>query len=123
MFFPREDITMMVRENDLADTIRKPIKKSEARKVLDHIGSWRESESEQWKARANAQQEKLDDGNPFGLAEVYKTLSLRMESDKLSAADRRQLGQSEQRLAEELSMALEQSADRVCKRMEKAALG
>ncbi len=123
MFFPRDEITVMVRENDLAETIRKPIAKSEARKVLAHIGDWKESESEQWKARANAQQSKLDNGDPFGLAEVYKTLSLRMESDKLSAADRRQLSESEQSLAEELSMALSQPVDKVCQRMEKAALG
>jgi RNA polymerase-interacting CarD/CdnL/TRCF family regulator len=121
MFFPRDDITVMVRENDLAETIRKPIAKSEARKVLAHIDDWQESESEQWKARANAQQLKLDDGNPFGLAEVYKTLSQRMEADKLSAADRRQLSQSEQSLSEELAMALNQSVGRVCRRMEKAA--
>jgi RNA polymerase-interacting CarD/CdnL/TRCF family regulator len=122
LFFPREDLIMMVSENDLADTIRKPIKKSEARKVLAHIGDWTEPVNDQWKARADAQQRKLDDGDPFALAEVYKTLSLRRKADSLSGADRRQLKQSEQCLSDELAMALAQSADEVCQCMEKAAL-
>jgi RNA polymerase-interacting CarD/CdnL/TRCF family regulator len=123
LFFPRDDMTMMVRENDLADTIRKPIRKSEARKVLKHISDWSESESDQWKTRANAQQRKLDDGDPFALAEVYKTLTLRMESDSLSMADRRQLSQSERQLAEELASALKQPVNKIRRRMVTAALG
>ncbi len=123
LFFPRDEMVLMVRENDIEETIRKPIEKSEARKVLKHIVEWNESESEQWKVRANAQQSKLDEGNPFGLAEVYKTLSQRMEADKLSAADRRQLSQSEQCLSEELAAALDQPRDKICAKMEKAARG
>jgi RNA polymerase-interacting CarD/CdnL/TRCF family regulator len=122
LFFPREDLIMMVRENDLADTIRRPIEKSEARRVLAHIGVWSESVSDSWKVRANAQQQKLDDGDPFALAEVYKTLSMRQKADTLSGADRRQLSQSEKHLAEELSIALDQSVDKVCRHMEQAAL-
>jgi RNA polymerase-interacting CarD/CdnL/TRCF family regulator len=123
LFFPRDDMILMIRENDLEETIRKPILESEARKVLQHIGSWEESESEQWKVRANAQQNKLDAGNPFALAEVYKTLSLRMKAETMSAADRRQLSQSEQCLSEELAAALQQPLDKICRKMEKAALG
>jgi RNA polymerase-interacting CarD/CdnL/TRCF family regulator len=114
---------MMVRENDLAETIRKPIAKKEARKVLDHISEWDDAVSDQWKARANAHQAKLDDGDPFALAEVFKALSLRQEQDKLSAADRRHLGQAEQRLAEELAMALGQTERRALRTMGKAAQG
>ncbi len=123
LFFPRDDMVLMVREDDVEETIRKPIEKSEARKVLKHIVDWSEAESEQWKVRANAQQNKLDEGNPFALAEVYKTLSQRMEADKLSAADRRQLSQSEQCLSEELAAALNQPLAKVCAKMEKAARG
>lgn len=119
MFFPREDMTMMVREKDLDETVRKPIAKKKAREVLEHIGTWEGSVSEQWKVRAAAHQAKLDDGDPFQLAEVYKALSLRRQDEKLSAADRRQLSQSEERLAEELAMAFGQSEKRALKRMEK----
>lgn len=112
----------MVRENDLADTIRKPIQKLEAQKVLAHIGEWNGPASESWKVRANAQQQKLDDGDPFALAEVYKTLSMRKKTDSLSGADRRQLIQSELCLSEELAMALKQPVSKVCRNMEKAAL-
>lgn len=97
---------MMVREKELEEVVRKPIAKKEAREVLSHINEWEGSVSEQWKSRANTHQAKLDDGDPFSLAEVYKALSLRQEDDKLSAADRRHLSQSEERLAEELAMAL-----------------
>lgn len=113
---------MMVRERDLGDTIRKPIAESEAHKVLAHIGEWNESVSDQWKVRASAQQEKLDEGDAFALAEVYKTLSLRQKADCLSAADRRQLSQSAQCLSEELAVALDQSVGKICRHMEKAAL-
>ena len=121
VFFPKEEMTMMLRESDLADSMRKPISKGEARKVLEHIEEWDESVSEQWKKRANVHQAKLDDGDPFGIAEVYKTLAMREAEDKLSAADRRQLGASEQRLAEELAMALGHSEDRALRRMSRRA--
>jgi RNA polymerase-interacting CarD/CdnL/TRCF family regulator len=122
IFFPREDLVMMVRERDLAGTIRKPIEKSEARKVLAHIGEWNESVSDQWKVRASAQQLKLDGGDAFALAEVYKTLSLRHNADCLSAADRRQLSQSKQCLSEQLAVALDRPMGKVSERMEQAAL-
>ena len=56
LFFPRQDLTMMVRESELADVIRKPIEKSVAQKVLAHIGEWSGSTSDEWKTRANSQQ-------------------------------------------------------------------
>ncbi len=123
MFFPRDEMTMMVREQDLDGLVRKPIAKTKARKVLAHIGEWKGKVSEQWKSRANSHQAKLDDGDPFALAEVYKALSLRQEADSLSAADRRHLSQSEQYLSEELSLALGQSERRVRRTLASTALG
>lgn len=123
MFFPRDEMILMVRETDLAETIRKPIAKKDAHKVLNHINEWDETESEQWKTRANAHQVKLDDGDPFALAEVYKTLCVRREEDKLSAADRRQLSQAGQCLSEELAMALGKTERRALMQMSKAAQG
>ena len=114
---------MLVRERDLEGTIRKPIKKSVAKKVLLHISDWSESVSDQWKIRASAQQKKLDDGDVFAVAEVYKTLSLRQKSDTLSAADRRQLSQSQQCLSEQLAVALDRPLGKVSLHMEQAAIG
>ena len=122
LFFPQNKMTMMVREEDLTGSVRRPIAKKTAREVLDHIGKWDETVSDQWKIRAGAMQSKLDDGDPFAIAEVYKTLRLRQESDSLSAADRRQLSQSEERLSQELGMALGQSADQALEKMEASAL-
>ena len=113
---------MMVRESELADVIRKPIEKSEAQKVLAHIGEWIGSTSEEWKARANVQQRKLDDGNPFSLAEVYKAMVLRKEAGTLSGADRNHLSKSEQCLSEELAAALNKTLGKTCVLMENAAL-
>jgi len=122
LFFPRTELIMMVRESELADVIRKPIEKSEAQKVLAHIDEWSGSTSEEWKTRANAQQRKLDNGDPFALAEVYKAMVVRKEAGTLSGADRRQLSQSEQRLSEELAAALNKPMGKICVRMENAAL-
>ena len=113
---------MMVRESELADVIRKPIEKSVAKKVLAHIGEWSGSTSEEWKARANAQQRKLDNGDPFSLAEVYKALVMRKVAGTLSGADRRQLSQSEQCLSEELAAALKKPLGKISLSMENAAL-
>lgn len=117
LFFPKDEMTMLIRESDLADSMRKPIARKEARKVLDHIEKWDKKVSEQWKTRASAHQAKLDDGDPFGIAEVYKALALREAADRLSAADRRQLAASEQRLAEELAMAFGHSESQALRRM------
>ena len=113
---------MMVRESELADVIRKPIKKSVAQKVLAHIGEWSGSTSEEWKTRANVQQRKLDKGDPFSLAEVYKAMVVRKEAGTLSGADRKHLSQSEQCLSEELAAALNKPLDKICALMENAAL-
>lgn len=123
LFFPRNEITLMVRETDLDEMVRRPIEKNTALEIFEHIGTWEEPVSEQWKTRANALQKKLDDGSPFALAEVYKTLCLRQKADNLSAADRRQLSQSESRLVEELAMAFGHAETEVLKRMETSALG
>jgi RNA polymerase-interacting CarD/CdnL/TRCF family regulator len=122
LFFPREGLSMMVRESELADVIRKPIEKSEAEKVLAHISDWNGHTSEVWKTRANAQQKKLDDGDPFSLAEVYKAMVVRKEAGTLSGADRKHLGQSEMCLSEELAAALDIPLHKICVLMEKAAL-
>ena len=113
---------MMVRESELADVIRKPIEKSEAQKVLVHIGEWIGSTSEEWKTRASVQQQKLDNGNPFSLAEVYKAMVLRKEAGTLSGADRNHLSKSEQCLSEELAAALNKPLGKTCELMEKTAL-
>lgn len=123
LFFPRNKMTMLVREEDLGDSVRRPITKKTAREVLDHIGTWEGRVSDQWKTREGTLQAKLDDGDPFALAEVYKTLRLRQEADTLSAADRRQLGQSESRLSEELAMAFGHAPEKALERMETSALG
>lgn len=122
LFFPKNKITLMVREKDLDEMVRRPIARETALEVFEHIGTWEESVSDQWKTRANTLQKKLDDGSPFALAEVYKTLSLRQKADNLSAADRRQLSQSEARLSEELAMAFGHGEDEVLQRMQSSAL-
>lgn len=113
---------MLVREEDLGESVRPPIAKHTAQKVLKHIDQFEETVSEQWKTRANALQVKLDDGDPFALAEVYKTLHQRQEAETLSAADRRQLSEVEDRLSEELAMAFGNASSEVRRLMKKSAL-
>lgn len=122
VLFPRDEMTMLVREKDLDSLVRKTIPRKMAQKVLTYIAEWKGKVSEQWKTRANSHQAKLDDGDPFALAEVYKALSQRLEADKLSAADRRHLSQSEQYLAEELSLAFDLPEDRMRRKLSATAL-
>ncbi len=91
--------------------------------MLAHIGEWDGSTSEEWKARANVQKRKLDNGDPFALAEVYKAMVMRKEAGTLSGADRKHLSQSEQCLSEELAAALNKPLGKIRARMENAAIG
>ncbi|HMB59608.1 MAG TPA: CarD family transcriptional regulator [Xanthomonadales bacterium] len=106
IFFERDCVTLMVRENQLDETCRKPIGPTEAKKLLAHLKTWKGKVSNQWKTRANANQLKMDEGNPNGYAEVYKGLKVREEDGSLSAADRVHLKQAGEFLAEELAIAL-----------------
>jgi RNA polymerase-interacting CarD/CdnL/TRCF family regulator len=62
--------------------------------------------SRHWKARANAHQEAMERGDPFGYADVYKGLSKLEEEGTLRASDRAHLNQSLHMLSEELANAL-----------------
>jgi len=96
----------MLREQDLAETVRKPISASEARRLLDHLESWNGKVSSEWKARANANQVAMERGDPFSYAEVYKGLSKLEEAGTLRATDREHLNRSLDLLVEELANAL-----------------
>lgn len=99
----------MLRENHLDETCRKPIGAAEAKKLLSHLKTFKAKLSNQWKTRANANQVKMDKGDPSGYAEVYKSLRAREEDGSLSAADRVHLKQSGEFLSEELAIALGQT--------------
>ncbi|MBT8052751.1 MAG: hypothetical protein HKN57_01440 [Xanthomonadales bacterium] len=106
VYFKREELTLMLREQDLAETVRKPIDASEAKKLLNHLESWNGKVRAGWKARANANQMALEGGNPFDYAEVYAELR-KLEADgSLRAADRQHMNKSLDLLVEELSNAL-----------------
>ena len=96
----------MVSEEEVGDTVRKPIDADEAAEIIDWLKDAKAKSSNQWKARANAHQAKLEDGDPRSYAEVYKNLRARQADDKLSVADRRHLKKSARLLSEELGHAM-----------------
>jgi RNA polymerase-interacting CarD/CdnL/TRCF family regulator len=96
----------MLREQDLAKTVRDPINASEAEKLLDHLKKWNGKVSSQWKARANAHNEAMERGKPTDYANVYKGLSKLEAEGTLRASDRAHLNQSLHFLSEELANAL-----------------
>ena len=106
MYFKRDGLTLMMRKQDLANTVRNPINASEARKLLDHLEKWDGNVSSQWKVRANANQVAMERGDPFDYAEVYKGLSRLEAEGNLRASDRAHLNQALDFLAEELANAL-----------------
>ena len=119
LFFKRDRLTVMLRKEDLANTVRNPIDASEAKKLLAYLKSWKGKVSSQWKARVNAHQQAMEKGDPFGYAEVYKGLSKLEEEGKLRAADRTHYNQSLSFLSEELANALGKSEDEVRVQLEK----
>ena len=106
MYFKRDGLTLMLRKQDLATTVRKPIDASGAKQLLDHLEKWNGNVSSEWKARANANQVAMERGDPFGYAEVYKGLSRLEAKGALRTTDREHLNQSLDLLAEELANAL-----------------
>jgi len=119
LYFERDRLTLMLRQKDLDKTVRNPINESEARKLLDHLEAWNGKVSGQWKARASANQEAMDRGDPYDYAEVYKGLSILEAEGTLRASDRAHLNQSLEFLAEELANALgktrEQARNQIAK--------
>ena len=96
----------MMRKQDLATTVRKPINASEAKQLLDHLKKWNGKVSTQWKARANANQVVMERGDPFGYADVYKGLCKLEAEGSLRSTDREHLNRSLNFLVEELANAL-----------------
>ena len=109
----------MLRQKDLDKTVRNPIDANEAKKLLDHLQNWKGKVSGQWKARANANQEAMDRGDPYGYAEVYKGLSILEAEGTLRASDRAHLNQSLEFLAEELANALGKTRDQARRQIAK----
>ena len=110
----------MLRENQLDESIRKPMGKREAKKLLDHLKSWTGKVSNQWKTRANAHQLKMEAGEPLRYAEVFKTLKQRQAEASLSAADRNHLKQSAELLSEELANAIGKTPEQALRELSKA---
>ena len=110
-----------MRETDLDHTVRVPIDAAEASKLLEHIEKWKGKVSKQWKARANAHQQAMERGDPYGYAEVFKGLSKLDQEGTLRALDRAPLKQSTQLLSEELANALGKSPQEVLDQIEKIA--
>ena len=117
VFFKREGLTLMLREEDLAETVRKPISAIEAKQLLDHLDGWNGNVRKEWKARANANQVAMEAGDPFAYADVYKGLSKLEAEGSLRATDREHMKKSLTLLVEEVSVALgktpEQARDQI----------
>jgi RNA polymerase-interacting CarD/CdnL/TRCF family regulator len=106
VYFKRNGLTLMMRNQDLAKTVRNPINANEAKQLLDHLEKWDGNMSNQWKVRANANQMAMERGNPFDYANVYKGLSRLEAEGTLRASDRAHLNQALEFLVEELANAL-----------------
>ena len=106
MYFKRDGLTLMMRNQDLASTVRNPINASEAKQLLDLLEKWDGKVSSQWKVRANANQLAMERGSPLDYVEVYKGLSRLEAEGTLRASDRAHLNQALDFLVEELANAL-----------------
>lgn len=121
LFFKRDRLTVMLRKEDLANTVRDPIDAGQAKKLLAYLKAWKGKVSSKWKARANAHQQLMEKGDPFAYAEVYKGLSKLEEEGTLRVADRTHYQQSLTFLTEELANALGKTEDEARMQIEKVA--
>ena len=113
LYFQREDLTLILPEQDAADTVRNPITARQARQIIKHIESFEGRASKQWKTRAAKHQDAIDHGDPFEYAEVFKSL-MRLEADgTLRHTDRSHLNRAMDFLADELSFALGKTPDEI----------
>jgi len=95
----------LLREEDLDRSVRSPIDKTEADKLLEHLDNWNGKVGNSWKIRATANQTVLESGDPFGYVDIYKGLSKLEHEGTLRASDRMHLNQSLELLVEELAYA------------------
>lgn len=110
VFFKRENLTMIVRKQELQESSRNIISKAEAERVLEHIENCDGAMNEQWKTRIRLNEKALEGGDPYELASVFKGLSRMQDEGKtLRAADRKHLQSSFAILSEELATALGKS--------------
>jgi RNA polymerase-interacting CarD/CdnL/TRCF family regulator len=120
VYFKRDGLTLMMRKQDMAKTVRNPINASEARQLLDHLEKWDGNVSSQWKVRANANQIAMERGDPFDYADVYKGLSRLEAEGTLRASDRAHLNQALNFLVEELANALGETPEQARNQIAKA---
>jgi RNA polymerase-interacting CarD/CdnL/TRCF family regulator len=111
LYFKRDKLTLMLRKQDLDDIGRYPINAKEAKRLLDHLETWKGRMSNQWKTRANKNQAVIESGDPFGYAEVYKGLAQLEAEGNLRASDRTHLNHSLECLVDELAAALKKTPD------------
>ncbi len=119
VFFKRDQLTMIVRRDELEQHSRPMITESEARKVLTHISNGKPRVDKQWKSRARKNEKALESCDPFKLADVYKSLSLLdAKGEKLRAADRNAQRTAFDLLTEELAASLGKSRQTIAARLE-----
>jgi len=119
--FEREDLTMILLEQDMATIVRRVLSAKEAGQVLDLLEQWDGAAKKQWKDRANANQAALSGGDPFEYAKVLKGLR-RLEAEReLRPQDRAHLNQSFDFLTEELAFSLGKTPGQVRSLISKAS--
>lgn len=113
MYFKRDEVTLILPVDDVAETVRAPMDARQAKELLDHLENWNGRLSSQWKARAAASQEIMERGDPFEYAEVYKGLTRLEAKGGLRHSDRTHMTRSLDLLVDELSFALEKPPEQV----------
>ena len=120
LYFERDELTMTMLEENLAEAVRTVISSGEAEDLLDQLSSWNGKSALQWKARANAHQAALDSGDPFEYAKVLKGLAQIESEGPLRTSDREHFNRSLYLLTEELACALKKSPRQVSKLIDQA---
>ncbi len=104
--FERDDLTLMLLEEDLSKTVRRLLTTKEARQVLEELKQCDGAYDKSWKSRAETDRKALEQGDPLECGKVFKRLSRLAAKSDLRQQDRQHLAQSLELLSEELAHSL-----------------
>lgn len=120
LYFATEDLTVILREDELPGMVREMVSAEQAAELLAHLRDWDKAASQNWQARARAHAAAIEGGDPFEYVKVVKELH-RLDTDgTLRRTDQQHYQKALDLLTEELMFSLGKPQKKVLSLIEDA---